>query len=468
MKKILSLLLAVTAVLPLVNKTESKAFNFPLTSQIKSESALVINLDSDLVIHEKNADSQQTPGPLVNIMTAIVCLENCENLDEEITVEEDVYSELYSSEYYMDLCYADIYDEDVLTVDDLLSAMMLTSSIEATQTLAYHFGNGNISSFVDMMNQKATEIGCTSTNFTNPNGLYDPNQYTTARDMAIITEYALKVPHFEEIATQAEHTPSHPNSERHIIYEGDDPWMWYHSNIMMDTESEYYYNGAKGIKTANTSSVGRNLITLGSRNGNNYLVILMKSPFTDSYGERQFYHIEDAISIFDWIFNHFSYQVLLSDSIEIDEIEVKLGENTDYVLVKPEKEFTYLWYDGIDLALIKPETDCPDSITAPVTKGQQLGKVNLKYSGETIGTVNLVAVSDVKRSTSKYNLYAASKFLKSPWFKNAITISSVLCGIYILLCIYAYICYKNRQKPVKPIYTVPKSENPEKSNRKKK
>lgn len=197
MKKILSFLMAVTALVPFLNKTESRAFNFPLTSQIKSESALVINLDSDLIIHEKNADVQQTPGAFVNIMTAVIVLENCDNLNEEITIEEDVYSDLYSSEYYMDLCYGDICDGDVLTVDDLLSAMMLTSSFEASQTLAYHFGNGNISGFVDMMNQKALEIGCTATNFTNPNGLYDEAQCTTARDMAIITEYALKVPHFE-------------------------------------------------------------------------------------------------------------------------------------------------------------------------------------------------------------------------------------------------------------------------------
>ncbi len=468
MKKIISFLMAVTALVPFLNKAESQAFNFPLTSQIKSESALVINLDSDLIIHEKNADVQQTPGALVNIMTAIVCLENCQNLNEEITVEEDVYSDLTASEYYMDLCYGDIYDEDVLTVDDLLSAMMLTSSFEASQTLAYHFSDGNISGFVDMMNQKASEIGCTNTKFANPNGLYDAEQYTTARDMAIITEYALKVPHFEEIATQTEHIPSHANSERHVIYEGEDPWKWTHSNLMVDTESEYFYSGVKGIKTGNTSSVGRNLITIGSKNGNNYLVILMKSPFTDSDGERQFYHLDDAEIIFDWIFNHFSYQVLLSDSIEIDEIEVELGENVDYVLVKPEEEFTYLWYDGIDLALVKPETHCPDSIKAPVSKGQLLGTVDLKYSGETIGTVNLVAVSDVKRSSSKYNLYAASAFIKSPWFKNAIIVSSVLCGMYIFICIYAYICYKNRQKPVKPIYTVPKESKPDKNKKSKK
>lgn len=461
MKKLLSIIMAVTVILPFINNSTSKAFNFPMTSQLTSESAIVINLDSNITIHEKNADTKQMPGPLVNIMTAIVCLENCENLSEEITMDSSVYSFYEQSEHYSDIIYADIYDGDVLTIEDLLYAMMLTSSIEASQALAYHFGNGDPTAFVELMNQKATEIGCTATNFTNACGMYDTNQYTTARDMALLTKYALEVPMFEQIATTISYTPSIPNTERHPA-SAEDAWVWNHSNLMTDSTSQYYYNGAKGIKTGNLESFGRNIITMASKNGNNYLVVLMKSPLRDSDGERQFYHIEDAETIFDWAFNHFSYQVLLSDLKEIDEIEVELGDNSDYVLVKPEKEFSYLWYDNIDTALIKQETNCPDIIQAPVKKGQKLGEVELKYSGETIGSVPLVAVSDVERSVSKYNIYAAKKFIDSQWFKKAIIISSILCGIYILLCIYAFMCYKNNQKPVKPIYAMPRFKNKKK------
>lgn len=457
MKKILAVLSGLIILAPFANSLDAQAINFPLKSQIQSESAIVINLDADMIIHEKNADIQQMPGPLVNVMTAIVCLENCDNLYEEITVSESVYSDLYAIQYPEDLRYADIYDGDVLTVSDLLHAMMLTSSIEAAQTLAYHFGEGDIDAFVDMMNDKAEEIGCISTNFENPTGMYNLNQYTTARDMAKMTQYALDVPMFESIATTAEYNPTVPNPLNHPRHS---EWVWANSNIMMDQESDYFYSGAKGIKTGNLSAAGRNLISLASRDGNNYLVVLLKAPIRDAEGESQFYHLDDAAAVFDWAFNNFSYQVILAETVEIDEVKVTLADGNGYVLARPKQEFSMLWYDEIDKALIKTDGDNitfdKDSFQAPIKKGDKLGEVKLTYSGEELGTVELVAVSDVERSVSKYNLHAAKLFPKSQWFNKALIISSVLCAIYILICLYSFICYKNGAKPIKSFYAIPR------------
>lgn len=471
MKKLLSVLSGILITLPFVGQLNASAVNFPLKNPIQSESAIVFNLDSDVIIHEKNADTRQMPGPLVNIMVAVVCLENCDNLNQEITVDESLYSGLYNTSYPEDLRYADIYDGDVLTVSDLLYAMMLTSSVEASTTLAYFVSDGNVDTFISMMNEKAQEIGCTSTNFTNPTGLYDINQYTTARDMATLTEYALSVPLFETIATTATYNPSVPNLQNH---ESLDSWIWTNSNIMMDSESEYFYNGAKGIKTGNLSAAGRNIITMASKDGNNYLVVLLKAPIRDAEGETQYYHLEDAISLFDWAFNYFSYQIILAETVEIGEIPVTLAEGNDYVLAKPKEDFSLLWYDEVDTSLIKKDDIVwnTDSLQAPVSKGDILGTVNLKYSGEELGTVEIVAVSNVKRSVSKYNLYAAKMFKNSKWFSKAFMISFILCAIYILICIYSFIVFKSNAKPIKPIYAVPKmgkkrkkkSNNNEKNN----
>ncbi len=186
-KQIIALLSAAAIILPFANPYKAKAFNFTLKDTIYSESAMLINLDSDVVIHEKNADAKQLPGPLVNIMTAVVCIEECSDLTQELTIDSSVYAPLSETEYKDDLRYADIYDGDILSYNDLLYAMMLTSSIEAAQTIAYNIGEGDVSAFVDKMNQKAAEIGLTATHFTNPTGMYDKDQYTTARDMAILT-----------------------------------------------------------------------------------------------------------------------------------------------------------------------------------------------------------------------------------------------------------------------------------------
>lgn len=455
MKKIIAVLSGIFILMPFVKCFDTNAISFPLKTPIQSESAVVVNLDSDIIIHEKNADIQQMPGPLVNIMTAVICLENCDNLNQEITIDKSVYSSLYDSEYPEDIRNADIFDGDILTVSDLLYAMMLTSSVEASQTLAYYIGDGSVAAFVTMMNDKAKEIGCLSTNFTNPNGMYDLNQYTTARDMATLTQYALSVPLFEKISTTPTYNPSVPNFERHVSHES---WIWTHSNVMMDSESEYFYNGAKGIKTGNLSAAGRNIITMASKDGNNYLVVLLKAPLKDADGDNKYYHLEDAGTLLDWAFSHFSYQVILAETVELGEIPVTLAEGNGYVLARPKSEFSILWYDEIDTSLIKRDdiTWDKDYLQAPVSKGDKLGEVKLKYSGEELGTVEIVAVSNVKRSVSKYNLYAAKIFKDSKWFSKALIISSILCSIYILICIYSFVLYRNNAKPLKPLYAVPK------------
>ena len=91
--------------------------------------------------------------------------------------------------------------------------------------------------------------------------------------------------------------------------------------------------------------------------------------------------------------------------------------------------------------------------------------VTLEYAGEQIGTMELVAVSDVDRSVAKYNIYAAKMFPKASWFKKSIVISSVVCLIYIMICIYAYVVFKNKKKPVKPLYAVPKVEGQKKNKK---
>lgn len=463
MKKIISALSGLILLLPSMSGLSSSAINFPLKAQIQSESAVIINLDIDTIIHEKNADIQQMPGALVNIMTAVVCLENCDDLDEKLIIDESVYSDLYYIEYPEDLRYADILDGDILTVTDLLHAMMLTSSVEAAQTIAHHVSDGDINAFVDMMNDKAKEIGLTSTNFENPTGMYDINQYTTARDMAVLTQYALEVPLFESIATVPEYSPSIQNLQNHPDHS---EWLWTNSNLMMDPQSDYYYTGAKGIKTGNLSAAGRNIISLASKDGNNYLAILLKAPIRNADGETKYYHLDDASAVFDWAFNNFSYEVILNQTVEIDEVKVTLAEGNDYVLARPKEEFSMLWYDEIDTSLIKRDGDNivfdKESFQAPIKKGDRLGEVTLTYSGETLGTVELVAVSDVERSVSKYNLYAIEQFNNTEWFDKSLLAASVPCIIYIIICIVSFVRYKKESRPIKSMYAIPKVNNKKK------
>lgn len=462
--KIFALLSAAAVIVPFIKPVETEAINFTLKGTLYSDSAIIVNLDCNTIIHEKNADKKQFPGPLVNIMTAVVCMENCTDLSQEITIDEDVYSYLYNTEYPDDLRYGNILDGDILTYDDLLYAMMLTSSVEASETIAYNIGGGDTAVFVEMMNKKAAELGMTSTNFTNATGMYNSEQYTTARDMMILTQYALEKSHFEDISSTYIHEPSVPNFERHPV---EEKWRWFHSNIMMDEENKKYYQGAKGIKTGNLELGGRNIVTTARRDGHNYLVIGLRAPINDEDGNTAFYHIDDAIQMFDWAFRHFSYEVVLAETAELGELPVDLADGNHYVLARPAEEISLLWCDDVDLSLISRDniTWYNKKLQAPVKKGDALGRVTLEYSGEKLADVELIAVSDVERSTMKYNAYAAKLFFKSSWLKKALVLAGVLSGVYILLCIYAYVVFKSRSKPLKPMYAVPKV-NKKKENKK--
>ena len=203
---------------------------------------------------------------------------------------------------------------------------------------------------------------------------------------------------------------------------------------------------------------------MASKDGNKYLLVLLKSPLTDPDGNTAYYHFGDCKILLDWAFKHFSYQTVLANTAEVGELPVRLADGNEYVLAKPRDEISLLWYDEVDTSTIsKKKIDWyKTELQAPVQKGQPLGTVTLEYSGEELGTVELVAVSNVERSSSKYNIYAIKMFRKSSWFNKAILISCILCVLYIILCIYSYVVFKSKAKPMKPVYAMPKADKGDK------
>lgn len=433
------------------------AYTFTPDISLHSEAAIVYSRTNQQILYEKNADKAEMTGHLAQIMTAIVVLEHCENLDgTTITADDTLYRPLYQYENADDLRYADIYNGDTLTVREYLYALLLTSSCEAALILSDHFGNGNSAAFVSMMNDKAAELGCTNTTFTNATGLYESQQTTTARDMLTIVNYALSLKDFEEIATTVEFSPSSKNPENH----GDaSHWKWTQANSMVLEDSDYYYSGASGIKTGNLTKSGRSIITQATRDGETYLVVLMNAPFTDEHDKLQFYHLEDAAKLLDWAFSTFSYVTLLEDDEEIAEVKVENSDGNSYVLVRPEKDCIVLWNSDVDTSAVQKTIHLTEDTMAPVKAGQPLGEIELKFSGEVIDTIPLVAVSKVERSFTKFNLYALRNFKNSPWFTIGIVIACILSGLYILLCIYASYRAKQSVIPEDPIHLVPHATN---------
>ena len=430
-----------------------KAYTFTPDITLHSSAAILYCRDTDQILYEKNADQQQMPGHLAQIMTAVVVLEACSDLDgTTITADDSLYNVLYQYSEPDDLRYADIFKGDTLTVREYLYAMMLTSSCESALILADHFGDGNAQNFVAKMNDKAKALGCTGTTFTNPTGLADAQQQTTARDMLTITNYALSLKDFEKISTTVSYTPKSSNPENHPDAAA---WVWTHSNAMMLEDSDYYYEGAKGIKTGNLESAGRSIITEATNDGNTYLVVLMNAPFQDENNKLQYYHLDDATALLNWAFRSFTYTPLLEGDEEIGEVEVTNSDGNSYVLVQPKTDCVLLWCKDVDTTAIQKVIHLDKNVQAPVKAGQELGTMELKFSGEVIAVIPLVAVNQVDRSFTKYNLYALENFPHSPWFRYGLIGGFVCTALYILLCIYASYRAKRSVIPEDPIHLIP-------------
>ncbi|MDD6270209.1 MAG: D-alanyl-D-alanine carboxypeptidase [Oscillospiraceae bacterium] len=444
---------------------DAYAFTPPFT--INSKAGIVMNLDSGTVVYEKNADHQEMPAHLAQIMTAIVVMENCPDIDtEKVNMNVNIRTLFQDYEEKDDIRYAGIESGDTLTVTEYLYAMMLTSGCEAAYILASYGGNGSVDTFVGMMNEKAAEIGCTGTHFTNPTGLYDQYQITTARDMMLITQYALeKVPRFREIATADSYATMSKSLTVSYALNG---WSWKHSNTMTASENLFYYEGAHGIKTGNLNEYGRNIITMATRDGVTYLVILLAAPFEDEDGDLKFYHIEDATALLDWAFSSFQYTTIIGNDEEIAELTVKDGSDNNFVLVKPEDSVTMLWCTDVDISAIQRVPSYNENISAPIKKGDVLGKLDLKFSGEIVASVPLVAVSDVSRSPLKHNAAAFVTFFTEPGISSTFHVSLIFAGLislaYILLCIYSAYSASQRQKAADAVHIVPRSNVRENNN----
>lgn len=442
-KRMFSLLLTLLCCLTLLPRSSSaKALNFAPTETVYSESAVLLNMDLNTIVYEKNADMKQMPATLAQVMAAIVILESGVNIETETVMAQQVWFDaLHDYEYQNDLRYANINAGDMLTVQDLLYAMLLTSSCEAATMLAMHFGDGDETAFVEKMNAKAEAIGMPNTRFTNVVGLYSARQVTTARDMMTMLHYAMTVPRFEVIACAAQYTP--PTAE--TMGKTTD-WTWTHSNTMCDTESKYYCTGVKGIKTGNLQEWGRVIACKASRDGNNYLLVCLRSPMYDEEtGANRFYHLEDAKTIIEWAFAHLSYEKLLTTNTEIDEVKVENAKGVDYVIVKPIRGYSCIWCDTMDINLIQQIVTIDENVEAPIKEGQKLGTITLKHSGEVLDEIDLIAASSVERSFWKYNLsiipgFFSSEFLSIAW-KSALCLSL----LYIAICIVCYVIYRKQK-----------------------
>lgn len=391
---------------------------------------MLINLDDDSypVVAQKNIDERLYPASLTKIVTAMVTLENV----KDVSVKTKMSQAAYDASVGTGAQVAGITVGEELSVDTLLYLTMVHSACDACEVLA-EFVGGTKENFVKMMNDWVKKVGCNDTNFTNPSGLHDDNHYTTARDMSKITLAALKNANFLKYSTTTEYE-----------YKG---YTLPHTNLMLHPGYvTYYYEYAQGIKTGSTEQAEYNVIVKASKDGYNYLAIVMKSPQQKIKNQSYLTKCSfvDAKSLFEWAFDSLKYTTIVAKDEVIGEVSVENGKDADTVALVAANDTNVIVPVGLDKSAVIIEIqEKPSSLQAPVTKGQKVCSANIIYGDEVIASVPLVAAKTVELSTFLKVINAIKAFF-------GLTVVKVILVIaFLAIVLYVYIFFKSLNKKKK-------------------
>ena len=386
---------------------------------VKAKSALLIELNTNQILLEQDADRQVYPASLTKVMTCLLTLKHG-NLSDVVTVSETALENLsiYGST-------AGLQAGEQLTVEELLYCMMLSSANEACNVAAEYVA-GSVDAFVDMMNEEAAALGCTGTHFANPHGLHDENHYTTARDLSLITLEALKNETFKTITSTVTHVvPATNLSEERTLTT---------TNLLETPGTQYYYEYASGVKTGFTTPAGLCLISTADNGKLRLLSVLCGAePVIQDNGEQINENFTETKALFEYGFDNFAYAKVL-DTLPLAETQVLLSAGPDVSLLAPTEELTALLpADYEEEKIVKDVTlTYPDGVEAPIEKGQILGTVTVSYEDQTLGTVDLAAITDVARSEIVASATTAKSFLSENWWKLILAAVVVLIGLYLI------------------------------------
>lgn len=381
---------------------------------IYSDAAILIDSKTGTILYSKASEEEMYPASTTKILTAILALEKC-NLDDTVTVSKSAISSIpsgYSSAY--------LSEGEKISVNDLITVFLVHSANDAGYVLAEYI-SGSIEEFAKLMNEKALEIGCKHTHFTNPSGIHNENHYTTAYDLALIARYCMQNSKFKNIVSMKTCTINATNKFGIRKYTN--------TNDLINPSSKYYLEECVGIKTGYTAQAKNCLISACAKNNLGLICVVLGANQLHS-GESSRY--EDSINLFKYGYSNYSIKTFANKDDIIKNIEVKNG-------TKKTGNLDLTLEDSIS-GLVKNNENLPnasivlnDTISAPISKGTILGTISYTVGNNTY-TKNLVASHDVEED------------------KLLLFIFEIILGIVLLLILTTILISKSKKKRKKKKY----------------
>lgn len=368
----------------------NKIQGWPQAADIASDTGILMDADTGTVLFDKGGDQQRYPASITKIMTLLVAVENS-SMDEQVTFTETGVRNVTADSSNINSKVG-----EVMTMQDCLHALMIISANDAAAQIAEHVG-GTEQNFIDMMNQRAAEIGCTNTHFTNSSGLPDENHYSSAKDMALIFREGLKNEAFRSVIGDADYTiqPTNLTAEPRVMHT---------HHPMFAPESDIYYQGCIGGKTGFTNLAAHTLVTAVEQNGTTYIAVVM-------HGVELSTCCLDSKALFDYGFQNFTKtavdggSVVVPNGTDVNTLTAKSETNNDKI------ETTYYMGDHqVGSAETAQATATPTPTPEPAVSTETTENTEAEQQGEA-ETENISGEAETADNNEKEGVPALRKIL---------------------------------------------------------
>lgn len=348
-------------------------------SSINSRSCIVFDRNSHMTLYGKNENNKVKMASTTKIMTSIIIIENC-NLSETIEISKKAAGTGGSR--------LGLKTGDKITINDLLYGLMLCSGNDAAVALAEYAG-GDIQGFADMMNKKAIELGLINTHFESPHGLDSDGHYTTAYELALLSDYALKNETFSKIVGTKNYT---------VSING------YSKNLSNTNELLGYLNGVYGVKTGFTNGANRCLVTACKRGDMDIICVVLGA-------DTKKFRTQDSIKLIEFAFENFTYvdaNEIASNAFEswkvenLDFLDINKSSSDSFEFEVRNCEEPILSINKNEINNIKTSISINSNLEAPITSDTIVGKLTLTLNNQELLSLDIINARDISRKDISY------------------------------------------------------------------
>ena len=367
----------------------SPILSFADSSQIQTLSPACILIDSNTgkILYEKQSKKRMYPASTTKMMTAILTLENCK-LDDMVTVNYSAVSEEAVPYGYTS---AHLVTREKFTVEQLLNVLLIPSANDAANVLAEHI-SGSVENFSKLMNEKAKSIGCLETHFVNPSGIHDDNHYSTAYDLSLIAQYGMKNEVFRSIVCKT--SCKLPTTDKYL----NDDREFNTTNELLknkkDSDYNYYYEYANGIKTGYTEYANYCIATSAKKDNIELICVVLGAEDSSVHESKR---ATDSINLFNYAFENYNEKSFLSKDTVVKQIDfnddTKKQNKEDNILnIVPENDLSLFTTTNVEE--ITPNITINDNLKKPIIKGAIVGKIEYDIDNEHY-SINLIANNNI-------------------------------------------------------------------------